>query len=78
MADEKSRGAGRMAGEDRAGAPVPNSQEVVEEFFDTLAEAMRRDHRDYVPLVKEDPSLPRAEEYGVVGSWPVPAHRPKL
>ncbi|MCI8469459.1 MAG: hypothetical protein HFJ75_08260 [Eggerthellaceae bacterium] len=47
------------------------------------AEEERRGRRakgaEYVPPDMDDGrDAPRAEEFGVVGSWPVPAHRPKL
>lgn len=67
------------AGTADAGDPPAGSQAVAEEFFGALAEIARSQPDEYVsPAPVEEDGLPRADEPGVVGSWPVAWERPEL
>ena len=55
------------------------SQAAAEELFGALAAMARSQPGEYVPpRPAEEDGLPRADEPGVVGSWPVAWERPEL
>ena len=60
-------------------AAVASSQAAAEEFFGALIEIARNQPAEYEPVCPgAEAELPRADEPGTVGSWPVAWDRPQL
>ena len=71
--------AAEAAGTGAEAAGVASSQAAAEEFFGALIEIARNPPAEYEPVCPgAEADLPRADEPGTVGSWPVAWDRPQL
>ena len=71
--------AAEAAGMGAEAAAVASSQAAAEEFFGALIEIARNQPAEYEPVCPgAEAELPRADEPGTVGSWPVAWDRPQL